>query len=241
MTDAFADWDAAYLIGALSPAERAQFEEHLGECPSCRTAVAELAPTAGLLSRVPASVLLEGEDLTPAAVPAPVPDVAPRAAREALIRRVRRSDRRRLGVRVGLVTAGFAVIAAAIVVPISVWGPSAPTVVAPSPSIFAALPPAEAMTPVTRLPLTASVRLVGVGWGTRIDLSCRYTSSYGASDAVYSLAVVDENGAATQLSTWRVVNGADAHISAGTALDAASIRSVQIRDESGAVIMTYSP
>ncbi|WP_194411183.1 zf-HC2 domain-containing protein [Microbacterium cremeum] len=48
----FADWEAAYLVGALSPSDRRLFEEHLDECAACRDALAELAPTLGLLSRV---------------------------------------------------------------------------------------------------------------------------------------------------------------------------------------------
>src|SRR3546814_8313908 len=52
--DRVAQWDAAYVLGALSPADRRAYEDHLTECDECRRAVAELAPTVGLLSRVPA-------------------------------------------------------------------------------------------------------------------------------------------------------------------------------------------
>src|SRR4029450_13226426 len=37
--DKFAQWDAAYVLGALSPAERREFEEHLSSCKSCQAAV----------------------------------------------------------------------------------------------------------------------------------------------------------------------------------------------------------
>ena len=40
--DKFAQWDAAYVLGALSPAERREFEEHLASCPHCQAAVSEL-------------------------------------------------------------------------------------------------------------------------------------------------------------------------------------------------------
>ena len=39
----YAEWDAAYVLGALSPAERREFEEHLDECEKCRAAVTELS------------------------------------------------------------------------------------------------------------------------------------------------------------------------------------------------------
>ena len=46
-------WDAAYVLGALSPAERREFEEHLAGCPACQAAVSELAGMPGLLAQVP--------------------------------------------------------------------------------------------------------------------------------------------------------------------------------------------
>ena len=48
--DKFAQWDAAYVLGALSPAERREFEEHLASCPPCQAAVSELAAMPGLLA-----------------------------------------------------------------------------------------------------------------------------------------------------------------------------------------------
>ena len=40
-SDRHAHWDAAYVLGALSAAERQEYEDHLTSCPSCRDAVAE--------------------------------------------------------------------------------------------------------------------------------------------------------------------------------------------------------
>jgi carotenoid cleavage dioxygenase-like enzyme len=59
-------WDAAYVLGALSDADRGEFEAHMAGCGSCRDAVAELAGVVPLLS-------LAGDD---AAVP-PCPDLLP--------------------------------------------------------------------------------------------------------------------------------------------------------------------
>jgi carotenoid cleavage dioxygenase-like enzyme len=46
----FAMWDAAYVLGALSDADRLEFEAHLVGCISCREAVTELTAVSPLLS-----------------------------------------------------------------------------------------------------------------------------------------------------------------------------------------------
>ena len=46
----YALWDAAYVLGSLSDADRREFEAHLGECPSCRDAVTELSGMPAVLS-----------------------------------------------------------------------------------------------------------------------------------------------------------------------------------------------
>src|ERR1700747_529389 len=53
----YAMWDAAYLLGALSPIDRREFEAHLASCPQCLHAVAELSGMPALLS------LLNGNDV----------------------------------------------------------------------------------------------------------------------------------------------------------------------------------
>ncbi|WP_431277301.1 anti-sigma factor family protein [Leifsonia poae] len=65
--DEFATWDGAYLLGALSPADRRAYEEHLRTCETCSAAVSELAGLPGILGRVSeadAFALLEA-DQTP--------------------------------------------------------------------------------------------------------------------------------------------------------------------------------
>ena len=37
--DEYVQWDAAYVLGALSPAERREYEEHLAGCPACQAAI----------------------------------------------------------------------------------------------------------------------------------------------------------------------------------------------------------
>src|SRR5215208_8110501 len=47
----YRDEVGAYLLGALSDAERASFEGHLVDCPECRHEVDRLRPAADLLPR----------------------------------------------------------------------------------------------------------------------------------------------------------------------------------------------
>jgi anti-sigma-K factor RskA/putative zinc finger protein len=53
MTDhtTFRDEVGAYLLGALTPAERSAFEQHLAACPECRHELERLRPAAELLPR----------------------------------------------------------------------------------------------------------------------------------------------------------------------------------------------
>ena len=85
----FAEWDAAYVLGALSPSDRRAFEAHMGTCERCREAVGELAPTIGLLSRVDrtrAASLAADPDL-------PVESGPDRSLRDEVVARARREER----------------------------------------------------------------------------------------------------------------------------------------------------
>jgi anti-sigma factor RsiW len=99
-TDPFREWDVAYVLGSLSPADRLSYEQHLAQCPSCEREVCQLAGMAGILAGVPKDWAVES------LVPAPdVPaTVLPRLARAA------RASRRRV-----LVITAAAIVAAAVI------------------------------------------------------------------------------------------------------------------------------
>jgi len=72
--------DGAYVLGALNAPDRAEFEAHLAVCAECRASVAELAPTAGLLSRLSVErARAVGESTGP--VPIAAPDSSPNRVR----------------------------------------------------------------------------------------------------------------------------------------------------------------
>ncbi|MGW4588703.1 anti-sigma factor family protein [Amycolatopsis thermoflava] len=106
--DEFVTYDAAYVLGALSPEDRAAYEEHLRGCAQCSAAVAELAGLPGLLSQVTPD-MVEGE---------PPPD----RLLPALLRGVRRARRRRVLTTFGVAVAAAAAVLAAMFVPQSDGG-----------------------------------------------------------------------------------------------------------------------
>ncbi len=213
MSDAheqYETWDAAYALGALAAHERAEYEAHLAGCARCRAAVAELTSTAALLSRLSAD---DAERIS-----TPPADDAPIRLSEIAGRR-RRSRRRAIWAAAG--------IAAALVIAV----PVAVAAFAPRPAVEVALDPAA------YTHATATVALTPTAWGTDIEMACTYSAETSVSDATYVLAVVSADGAATALSTWRVAPGVTARVDAVTALPLAGIRSVEIRDEAGKVLL----
>ncbi|WP_206790419.1 zf-HC2 domain-containing protein [Amycolatopsis sp. MtRt-6] len=59
MRDPYGEWDAAYVLGALSPGERREYEQHLVCCGTCAAAVASFAGMPGILSVVPRETTVE--------------------------------------------------------------------------------------------------------------------------------------------------------------------------------------
>lgn len=219
----YADWDAAYVLGALSAADRAEYEAHLAQCAECRAAIAEIAPMPGLLSRVAperAESLLRAPDAE-----TPTPEHRARVLSLAAER-----ARRRRRTWVAGIAAAAAIVVAAVAVPV----------------ISTQLRPPSTTIALEQLrdaPLTASVSLTGVAWGTRLDMICDYGSEGDApADGwAYALVVVSDDGTESVLSTWRAHPGTTARLSAGTELPASDIAAVEIRAvDSGTVLMRSS-
>jgi anti-sigma-K factor RskA len=223
----YADWDAAYVLGALSPTERKEFESHLETCERCRAGVAELSGLPGLLGRLDPSrafALLEPSS-TDDLIPTPPADLVARIEKREAVRRTRRTRRTRLLVGV----AAAAVVASAVVIPVSIAS-------APHPSVTTAL------SQVVASPLSAEVKLTTVGWGTKVDMSCSYGAAADGTprDTTwdYSLWVVDASGAASELSSWSAKSDSTVNLMAGTALPVGKIAQVQIRSaEDGTVLL----
>jgi hypothetical protein len=222
----FAEWDAAYVLGALSPAERREFEDHLEECDKCRSAVTELSALPGLLGRIDdarAFALLEDSEPDAGAI-----DAGPPADLVARIQNRERRDRIRRRIGMGAALAAAAAIAAvlALVLPPALT----PTV---QPTLAAMLTPTA-----SDVPVQASIELTSLAWGTRIEMDCSYhplapgpDGGYGPAE--YAMWVVDRDGAETPLSTWSAAPDSTVSVTAGTALALADIAEVEVRTAAG--------
>lgn len=239
--DPFAEWDAAYVLGALSPSERREFEDHLAGCAECTSAVGELTAMPGLLARVPADdarQLLLHPQSTQQHLQA---SSSPADSLRRLLAAARRSRmRRRAWTGAATVAVAACAAAAALIVPGLVTG-----------AVDGASSAVIAMSRVNPSTLSADIRLVSEPWGTRIESNCHYGekpppspppggSSYPTAGIAYAMYVTDRSGAETQVSSWLARPGGTVTPTATTSLSRAEIESVDIRAVSTGEVMLRS-
>lgn len=205
--DPYREWDAAYVLGALAPDERREFEQHLAGCPACREAVGDLAGMPALLGMVPAEVALPAAPV--AGSGADHGGAGPRASNgldddsssalvplgslaQAAQRRTRRRRTLLAVAAVGLVAASG--LGGALTAQLG-DDERAPAVVAEAEARTVTL------TPVGQSGVSADLTLVPARWGTRLDWSCEYEAAELAV-GVYTLVLVDEAGERTVVATW---------------------------------------
>jgi predicted anti-sigma-YlaC factor YlaD len=207
-SDPFRYDDAAYVMGALDDADRLAFEAHLETCPECQARVAEARATTGLLAGITAADLDE---------PAPMPDTL----LPGLLRSARRDRMRTRWLTSGLGSLAAASVAALVVV---LWPGGSTT------------SPGEAMNAVRPSPVAATAKLVAKGWGTEIDLECRYSDSVQRY-APYSLTVIDDQGIEHPAGSWLLAPGNETEFTGGTSVRREDIAKVQITLQDGTPIL----
>ncbi|BDZ48932.1 anti-sigma-L factor RslA [Frondihabitans sucicola] len=234
-SERYGEWDAAYVLGALSPAERHEFEEHLATCPECERAVAGFAAMPGLLASVPtadAFAMLDDADASVddgEAVDEAFPAQPPAEILPALVSRVRRTRRRRFGITLVAGLAAAAVVAFAIVVP--------PLASQPKPTTSTSL---QQVVPSA---LSATVAFTTKAWGTRIDMTCVYggpaagSGSSGDDTWRYGLYVTDAQGHTQRVSTWTADPGTTARTTGSIDTTLNDLRRVEVRNESSGTVL----
>jgi anti-sigma factor RsiW len=214
--DRYAEWDGAYVLGALSSGERLEFETHLERCDDCAGRVAELAGMPGVLARLdrPSAEALRDLPAEPAGMGSGPGAVAH------LAKQVHR--RRRLVALAG---------AAAIVV--AALGGAAVGAVPAGPAAAA-----TRLAPVHGSAVSAQLTATGVAWGTKLAWSCTYPSGRADaySGASYRLVVTTTAGRTAVVATWGAHGDRASGLAAATSIPRSAIRSVDIRTDTGTVL-----
>jgi hypothetical protein len=227
MTCQFENLDAAYVLGSLAPAERADYERHLSTCEECSRSVRELAGLPGLLARVPADVL------EPSAGREPVPETL----LPALVAAAERHQRRRTIRASLLAAAAVAVIAVgSAVAATALDDDKSLTLSFPSPSVVETTSDPQLMTAVGDGTSTGWVSLTPVpSGGTRADLTCTYNSSYGGAHD-YRLVVFATNGR-TASTTFTATTGVEKEVPLLTSFDLDEIEKVVVKGDYGPILL----
>lgn len=220
----------AYVLGALRGEERAAFERHLVTCLACQDAVAEVAVLPTMLALVPPDVAADLAEEVPEGRRAPSDPEPPASVLSDLLAAVRYEERRARRRR--QVAGAFALAAVLVLGVLVAVRPDLPWT-----RSVATAPAAQALTlePVVEgVPVTASVELVAVAWGTRIDLTCSYTSTDRYPTTTdYALVLERSDGTTEQVATWRAVPGGEVTVPASTGTAVGDITAVDLRSVDG--------
>lgn len=218
--------DGAYVLGALSPAERAAYERHLAGCPACRDAVGELAVLPGLLGRLdpagpdPAAASTAGGSRLPALV------AAARSAR----RRERWRNRWRYG--------ATALVAACLTVVVVLAGGWLRGDRGDPLGVDARL---VAMRPVAgAVPVTAEIGVETTNWGTEITMRCAYEATTDYSRHwTFRLVAYGRDGVTEQVGSWLAGPGDEVRLTAITRLTGADLVRLEVRRGDDTPLVAY--
>ncbi|MFC7274374.1 zf-HC2 domain-containing protein [Paractinoplanes rhizophilus] len=218
--------DGAYVLGALSPAERAAYERHLATCSFCREAVADISTLPDLLSRLDAKEFAKLLDPT---LTADHPGASLRDLAAPSAAKGRR--RKNFGVRV-LSTVAAAILVGLIGIGVLAWTRDTPAGGAPS-------GPATAMTRVDASSLvSATVRLTSAPGGTKADLVCTYSSS-APERSTFHLVAHGHGDDQEQIGSWDAEPGAVFSMQGFTHFGRGNISRIELVRFDGAVLLAY--
>lgn len=231
MTDscAFALSDAAYVLGALPPAERLAYERHLTGCPTCAESVRRLAGVPGLLGRVSMDDVEGVRPIEP----------LPESVLPSLVRVVRR-ERRRRGALLAVAGVAATVVVAAGATTLQASRDDGRTPVAAPTSAAPSLAPARPMAAVGDDGIRADVALTSVAWGTKVDLTCTYGAKgegYESPEGTHYSLVIRSRSGVEQVASWKSLPGKTLHMSGSSAATTDDITSVEVLTDSGRTVL----
>lgn len=209
--DDLAEWDAAYVLGALSLEDRRTYEDYLAANPGRAAELTELEEMPGILGALSRDEALALTDLGEAPADSDVASLAQAAAK-----RQRRSRRTMLAAAVA-VAAALAVVGGVVGATVFPRTPSVQTVAL------------EPMQPGQRQGLTAQLAVSEKKWGTELNWACEYTKEWARDVESYDIVVTTRDGAQTAVGSWRPAGDEATGLSAATSIPTSEIRSIDIR------------
>ena len=224
--------DGAYVLGALSPAERAAYERHLATCSFCREAVADIAVLPGLLGRLDPD---DFERLLQPDFPPPRPTANRTPDLVTAAQRTRRRERKRIRVRVLSTAAAAACLALVIGVGmVFAMGPRNDPTPPPGPTV--------AMNPVSpEIPVSAKINLTGTPGGTKINLVCFYNDK-DADEKAYTIRLMaygpDEEQ--EQLGSWVAAPGKEFSMAGVTHFGSGALSRLTLMRNDGKTLLAYN-
>jgi anti-sigma factor RsiW len=233
--DEYAMWDAAYVLGSLSSAERREFEAQMADCPLCRSAVGELSGMPALLSQLDRDELAGIDLQIDHAGRIGEKQLLPDELLPTLLAKV--SWRRRRS-RIVTWTAGAAAAAVlAIGVLVGVAG-HYPTSVPTRPQASVSVQP---MAQVGTNKLASTVSLSSQQWGTFISMDCVCLAPLNAQHDTLAMVVVGRDGSHTRMATWVANPGHTATPASSISTPVDQIASVQVVSaDNGEVLLERS-
>lgn len=196
----------AYVLGGLESAERELLENHLSQCPDCRTEHESLSRLPGLLDALDVS-----EADPPAAGPGhhdgAVPEIPAAVGLMNKIARRRRQERRRAAI---LVAAAAAVFFAAGILLGPIFNTPEQT--------------ADQFTMSSTSGAVVEVELVHKQWGTEIVLEGEDLPTSGE----LTLRITNRSGDVEEVATWSATDSGGVRLTGATATQAVQIAGVSI-------------
>jgi hypothetical protein len=215
--DDIAEWDAAYVLGALSLEERRTYESFLAANPARAAELTELAGMPGILNALSRDEAVALTDLAGAPPGEQRPDNIASLA-QAAAKRQQRSRRTWLA---AAVASAAALLIAGGIVGATVFPNS------PAPTQTVAM---QAMQPTPRGGLTAELAVTEKKWGTELNWACQYTKDWSRNVASYDIVVTTHDGVQQTVGSWKPAGDEATGLSAATSIPTKQIRTIDIRE-----------
>ncbi len=214
--DDLAEWDAAYILGALSLEDRRTYEGYLAANPARAAELTEFAAMPGILNALSRDEAVALTDLAGAPPAENRPDNVASLA-HAAAKRQQRSRRTWLA---AAVASAAALLIAGGLVGATVFPRS------PAPTQTVAM---QAMQPTPRGGLTAQLAVTEKKWGTELNWACQYTKDWSRNVKSYDIVVTTGDGVQQAVGSWKPAGDEATGLSAATSIPTSQIQTVDIR------------